>query len=183
MDGVPPAGSRIRLTVSTQVGDREFEGTLVPPAGVDLLTLKLANGYNLSHSIADVREVVLIEERLQDEESPDVDVEEDSSLPEVLLIHTGGTIASKVDYSTGAVTARFEPSEILSTVPELLNIARIRVLKLGNMWSDDVRPRHWNAMINATKEAFDQGYEGVVVTHGTDTLHLSAAAMSYAWSG
>ena len=39
MDGVPPAGSRIRLTVSTQVGDKEFEGTLVPPAGVDLLTL------------------------------------------------------------------------------------------------------------------------------------------------
>ena len=65
MDGVPPAGSRIRLTVSTQVGDKEFEGTLVPPAGVDLLTLKLANGYNLSHSIADVREVVLIEEGLQ----------------------------------------------------------------------------------------------------------------------
>ena len=183
MDGVPPAGSRIRLTVSTQVGDREFEGTLVPPAGVDLLTLKLANGYNLSHSIADVRDVVLIEEGLQGEEPPDVDVREDSSLPGVLLIHTGGTIASKVDYSTGAVTARFEPSEILSAVPELLNIARIRVLKLGNMWSDDVRPRHWNAMINATKEAFDQGYEGVVVTHGTDTLHLSAAAMSYAWSG
>ena len=87
MDGVPPAGSRIRLTVSTQVGDREFEGTLVPPAGVDLLTLKLANGYNLSHSIADVREVVLIEERLQGEEPPDVDVRDDSSLPEVLLIH------------------------------------------------------------------------------------------------
>ena len=159
MDGVPPAGSRIRLTVSTQVGDKEFEGTLVPPAGVDLLTLKLANGYNLSHSIADVREVVLIEEGLQGEEPPDVDFREDSYLPEVLLIHTGGTIASKVDYSTGAVTARFEPSEILSTVPELLNIARIRVLKLGNMWSDDVRPRHWNAMVNATKDAFDQGYE------------------------
>ena len=88
MDGVPPAGSRIRLTVSTQVGDKEFEGTLVPPAGVDLLTLKLANGYNLSHSIADVREVVLIEEGLQGEEPPDVDFREDSSLPEVLLIHT-----------------------------------------------------------------------------------------------
>ena len=86
MDGVPPAGSRIRLTVSTQVGDKEFEGTLVPPAGVDLLTLKLANGYNLSHSIADVREVVLIEEGLQGEEPPDVDVREDSSLP-LSLIH------------------------------------------------------------------------------------------------
>ncbi|MEC7170794.1 MAG: asparaginase domain-containing protein, partial [Candidatus Thermoplasmatota archaeon] len=63
------------------------------------------------------------------------------------------------------------------------SIARLRVRMLGNMWSDDVRPRHWNGMIEATSEAFEQGYAGVVITHGTDTLHLSAAALAYAWSG
>ena len=73
------------------------------------------------------------------EDSP---FEEDESLPEILLIHTGGTIASKVDYDTGAVTAKFEPDELLSSVPELGSIARIRVHMIGNMWSDDIRPRH-----------------------------------------
>jgi glutamyl-tRNA(Gln) amidotransferase subunit D len=110
-------------------------------------------------------------------------IKQDESLPLVHLIHTGGTIASKVDYSTGAVTARFEPSELLQAVPELRSIARIRAVKLGNMWSDDIRPRHWNRMLKATEEAFAEGAVGVVITHGTDTLHLSAAAMSYGWSG
>ena len=108
---------------------------------------------------------------------------QDETLPLVHLIHTGGTIASKVDYATGAVTARFDPHELLDAVPELRKIARIRAVKLGNMWSDDIRPRHWNRMLKATEEAFAEGAVGVVITHGTDTLHLSAAAMSYGWSG
>ncbi len=58
----------------------------------------------------------------------------------VRIIHTGGTIASKVDDSTGAVVARFEPEEMLSTIPELAEIARIEAIKIGNMWSDDMRP-------------------------------------------
>jgi glutamyl-tRNA(Gln) amidotransferase subunit D len=51
------------------------------------------------------------------------------------------------------------------------------------MFSDDIRPQHWNTMIQASKQAFDDGCDGVVVTHGTDTLHISSAAMSFAWGG
>ncbi|MCS5573303.1 MAG: asparaginase domain-containing protein, partial [Pseudomonadales bacterium] len=121
--------------------------------------------------------VVLVEENLNSG-PPD-----DPNLPEVYILHTGGTIASKVDYVTGAVAARFEPEELLDAVPELANHARIRTKKLGNMWSDDIRTRHWNAMMMAAKEAFDSGAVGVVITHGTDTMHYSAAAAAFAWSG
>ncbi len=51
------------------------------------------------------------------------------------------------------------------------------------MWSDDIRPRHWNRMLKATEEAFSEDAVGVVITHGTDTLHYTAAAMSYGWAG
>ena len=51
------------------------------------------------------------------------------------------------------------------------------------MWSDDVRPQHWNQMIQATQSAFDDGSVGVVITHGTDTMHYSSAALAYAFSG
>ena len=108
---------------------------------------------------------------------------ENPDLPEVWILHTGGTIASKVDYVTGAVAARFEPEELLDAVPELAQHARIRAKKLGNMWSDDIRPRHWNAMMAETKRAFDAGAAGVVITHGTDTMHFSAAAAAFSWSG
>ena len=91
-------------------------------------------------------------------------------LPRIRIIHTGGTIASKVDYKTGAVVAKFEPEELVSEIPELADIANIDAVKLGNMFSDDIRTQHWNKLIDATKQAFDDGCVGVVITHGTDTL-------------
>ena len=178
-----PVGSNVRIRVSTLAGERDFEGTLLPPAGEGLTTLKLVNGYNLSYPREDVLDIEFLGDAGKGKVEKDSEFQEDGSLPEILLIHTGGTIASKVDYDTGAVTAKFEPDELLSSVPELGSIARIRVHMIGNMWSDDLRPRHWNRMIAASHEAFRDGYAGVVVTHGTDTMHISSAAMSYAWSG
>ncbi|MEC8589772.1 MAG: Glu-tRNA(Gln) amidotransferase subunit GatD, partial [Candidatus Thermoplasmatota archaeon] len=104
-------------------------------------------------------------------------------LPTVRIVHTGGTIASKVDYTTGAVTAQFEPSELVEHVPELLNIANLDVHKIGNMFSEDIRPNHWNQIIDASERAFADGCVGVVVTHGTDTLHITASAVAFAWCG
>jgi len=183
MEDWPKPGTPIKLVVKTWAGKAEHTGISLPSSGNKLITMKLKNGYNVSfpESYVDSFEVLdempIIEEDLEESEP------QDESLPLVHLIHTGGTIASKVDYSTGAVTARFDPHELLDAVPELRGIARIRAVKLGNMWSDDLRPRHWNRMLKATEEAFAEGAVGCVITHGTDTLHLSSAAISYGWSG
>ena len=183
MEGWPKPGTPVKLVVKTWSGKAEHTGISLPSSGSKLITMKLQNGYNVSfpESYVDTFEILdempIIEEEVGEREP------QNESLPLVHLIHTGGTIASKVDYSTGAVTARFDPHELLDAVPELRRIARIRAVKLGNMWSDDLRPRHWNRMLKATEEAFAEGAVGCVITHGTDTLHLSAAAISYGWSG
>ncbi len=179
----PEAGTPVKVAVKTWSGVVEHEGLALPAAGPKLITLKLANGYNVSYPESYVESVEILDEvKISEEEAP-TPIEQDGNLPLVHLIHTGGTIASKVDYATGAVTARFEPDELLQSVPELKSVARLRVVKLGNMFSDDIRPRHWNRMLKATEEAFAEGAVGVVITHGTDTLHLSAAAMGYGWAG
>ena len=179
----PEAGTPVKVAVKTWSGVVEHEGLALPAAGPKLITLKLANGYNVSYPESYVESVEILDEVEMSEEEVPTPIEQDENLPLVHLIHTGGTIASKVDYATGAVTARFEPDELLQSVPELRSVARLRVVKLGNMWSDDIRPRHWNRMLKATEEAFAEGAVGVVITHGTDTLHLSAAAMGYGWAG
>jgi len=179
----PEAGTPVKVAVKTWSGVVEHEGLALPAAGPKLITLKLANGYNVSYPESYVESVEILDEVEMSEEEAPTPIEQDENLPLVHLIHTGGTIASKVDYATGAVTARFEPDELLQSVPELRSVARLRVVKLGNMWSDDIRPRHWNRMLKATEEAFAEGAVGVVITHGTDTLHLSAAAMGYGWAG
>jgi len=183
MEGWPKPGSPVRLVVKTWSGKVEHFGVSLPPSSPNLITMKLQNGYNVSFPDSYVESFDILDELPRMEEPPLEEVQQDDSLPLVHLIHTGGTIASKVDYATGAVTARFDPHELLLAVPELRGIARIRAVKLGNMWSDDLRPRHWNRMLRATEEAFAEGAVGCVITHGTDTLHLTAAAMSYGWSG
>jgi glutamyl-tRNA(Gln) amidotransferase subunit D len=179
----PEPGTPVKVVIKTWSGMVEHEGLALPPSGPKLVTLKLVNGYNVSYPESYLESIEVLDEVQMAEDDTPPPAPQDETLPLVHLLHTGGTIASKVDYATGAVTARFEPHELLDAVPELRSVARIRAVKLGNMWSDDIRPRHWNRMLKATEEAFAEGAVGVVITHGTDTLHLSAAALSYGWAG
>ena len=181
--GGPNHGDRVRIGASTPEGPVTHEGILLAPATVGHITVKLDNGYNVTFLETEITEMTLITVQAIEEQTFDTNPSEDLDLPEVWILHTGGTIASKVDYVTGAVAARFEPEELLDTVPELSQHARIRAKKLGNMWSDDIRARHWNAMMTETKRAFDAGAAGVVITHGTDTMHYSAAAAAFSWAG
>ena len=183
MVDAPTAGQRVKVEVNSHNGRTSIEGVALHPAAKNHVSVKLVNGYNASYPLEDVLSI----EILGTTKSPEISTSSapaiDKSLPRVRILHTGGTIASKVDYATGAVVARFEPEELIAALPELSELANIEAVKLGNMFSDDIRPQHWNAIIQASKQAFDDGCAGVVVTHGTDTLHLSSAALSFAWAG
>ena len=183
-DAEPPAeGARIRMKVKTMAGDTSHEGVVIPPMSQGHLTLKLDNGYNVSHPLSALISFKELASGKRSATVESIDAEFDEDLPLVRIIHTGGTIASKVDYSTGAVVARFEPGELLSAIPELSDFARIEAVKIGNMWSDDMRPQHWNLISAAISEAFADGATGVVVTQGTDTMHLTSCALSLIWAG
>ena len=181
--GSPESGERIRFTASTPEGSVTHEGILLAPATSGHITIKLDNGYNITFAESAISEITTIGSAKLPDTIANTSISENSDLPEIWILHTGGTIASKVDYVTGAVAARFEPEELLDAIPELANHARIRTKKLGNMWSDDIRVRHWNAMMASAEEAFNSGAVGVVITHGTDTMHYSAAAAAFAWAG
>ena len=174
----------MRVELETEGGSTVLEGKVLPPAASKHLTLKLVNGYNVSHRTDRILKLEVLESApaAAPTETPPP-TSDDGGLPHVHVIHTGGTIASKVDYTTGAVTASFEPEELRANVPELGGLASLTTTKLGNMFSDDLRAQHWNQMAAACADAFTNGARGVVVTHGTDTLHHSAAALAFAFSG
>tara|TARA_B100001996_G_scaffold218062_1_gene167668 strand:+ start:452 stop:1804 length:1353 start_codon:yes stop_codon:yes gene_type:complete len=182
MAEAPEVGSRVKLRLETLSGDTIVEGVILPSAIEQHVTIKLPNGYNLSHPINQTHIIESVAKEASTPTSQD-QPPHNPNLPSIRIIHTGGTIASKVDYVTGAVTAQFEPSELVHHVPELQKIANIDAHKIGNMFSEDIRPLHWNQIIDATEKAFEQGCDGVVVTHGTDTLHISSSAVAYAWCG
>ena len=151
---MPTIGERVKITAGGPAGITTHEGVVLPGAAPEHLTVKLVNGYNVSYPLSMVESIISIGDTKQIQNQTSI-IQQNQGLPKVTIIHTGGTIASKVDYTTGAVIARFEPEELLASVPEILDIANIDAVKIGNMWSDDIRPIHWNKMIDACQEAFD----------------------------
>ncbi len=183
MVALPDPGVRIKATVSTHNGTAEHTGLVLPPASKGHISIKLDNGYNVSYPAEDLLDWEPIPSNDQPK-APELNAPEaDTDLPRIRLIHTGGTIASKVDYATGAVEAKFEPEEMLDAIPELASIARLDAVKIGNMFSDDIRPHHWNIISDACAQAFEDGCRGVVIAHGTDTLHITSSALNFAFAG
>ena len=114
MEGWPKRGVPVRLVVKTWSGKVEHSGVALPSSGPELITIKLQNGYNVSFPESYIDSFEVLEDMPPIEEDIDEIEPQDETLPLVHLIHTGGTIASKVDYATGAVFARFDPHELLA---------------------------------------------------------------------
>ena len=183
MVDAPKPGKRIKASFTTHNGEVEHVGLVLPPSAPKHLTVKLDNGYNVSYPVDALLQWDEIEAVVGAKTTEVNPPKQDTTLPRVRLIHTGGTIASKVDYQTGAVEARFEPEELLDELPELASIAVLDAVKIGNMFSDDIRPQHWNIIAEACMTAFADGCRGVVIAHGTDTLHITSAALNFALAG
>ncbi|MCE2614576.1 MAG: Glu-tRNA(Gln) amidotransferase subunit GatD, partial [Nitrosopumilus sp. (ex Thoosa mismalolli)] len=104
-------------------------------------------------------------------------------LPKILLLSTGGTIASKVDYRTGAVTPVLTAQELNSSVPELSEIANVDAEVLLSEYSENIMPENWLEIANKIKEFEKSDYSGIIVAHGTDTMHYTSSFLSFALAG
>ncbi|MGE5831734.1 MAG: Glu-tRNA(Gln) amidotransferase subunit GatD [Methanomicrobiales archaeon] len=100
-------------------------------------------------------------------------------LPELAIISTGGTIASRVDYRTGAVTSQFSAEDILRAIPELASVGRFRTEQISSILSENMTMGIWQDLARAVFREVKSGVTGVIVTHGTDTMAYTAAALSF----
>jgi len=162
-------GKRVRIKAKGRI----FEG-IAMPSFTGNFVLKLDSGYNIGFKEYELVEV-LEEERFRAEIAK---LEKKEGLPELKIISTGGTIASKVDYRTGAVTSKFTAEEIASEVPELTEICNVDAELLYNILSENMKPQNWIELARHVYKALKK-YDGVVITHGTDTMHYSSAALSF----
>ena len=174
------AGDRVHV-------DRDgttYEGVLMPSTTADQLVVKLDGGYNVGIDRADAEAEVLESDvydvaSAQDGDGDRSTIEFDEDLPTVSLISTGGTIASTVDYRTGAVTAQFDAEDVLRAVPDLAGRANYRGRVVANILSENMTPDVWQDLARAIQEEIEAGADGVVVMHGTDTMQFSASAMAF----
>jgi len=185
-------GDRILVTKA----GRRTEGLLMPQTEAgdpDTLVIKLDNGYNVG--IRADRGVSVSKGRgtgpAAEEEEAEYEmgktgkellrVRFNSKKPAISMISVGGTITSRLDYKTGGVTSLSKPAEILHNVPELAKFTNIKnMLMPFNIMSESMNHTHWQALAkSAAKELKKKDIKGVILTHGTDTLHFTSAALSF----
>jgi glutamyl-tRNA(Gln) amidotransferase subunit D len=141
--------------------------------------MKLKNGYNIGLR-ADECEIQPLQNSQESKpKGSDRPLQAKEGLPQVSILSTGGTIASKVDYRTGAVTSQFSAGEIISAIPELEEIANYRARVIYQILSENMRAEYWIKLAQSVAEEIRSGAEGVIITHGTDTMMYTAAALSF----
>jgi glutamyl-tRNA(Gln) amidotransferase subunit D len=158
-----------------------FKGIVMPHvqfSGEGILTLKLDNGYNIGIRIDERCQVQLMR---KEEEGRKVETEyvADASKPTVSVLGTGGTIASYVEYRTGAVFPAEKAKDLVFSVPELADICNIRARVLYSMFSENMTSENWKRLAAEAAAELESGLSGVVIPHGTDTLGYTAAALSF----
>ena len=173
-------GDKIRITSNGKV----YEGILIPRSeyGDDKhVVVKLKSGYNVGIRIMPNTKIEKIGAGTKPTFASPPPPKQDSKLPKVTIISTGGTIASRVDYRTGGVRPALTASDLYSVVPELANIARIDTQILFSLFSENITPKHWGEIAKAVaKQIVDEKVDGVVIAHGTDTMGHTSAALSFA---
>ncbi len=163
-----------------------LEGLLLPSPDDKTLVLKLKSGYNIGLAKNEVEiiegkaelPIKQVAEEAHAEEK--VQLSKDEVKGKVVIVGCGGTIASKIDYKTGAVYPSISADELLSSFPKLSSIADIAVENPLSIFSEEMEPAHWELIADEAYRLLSYGARGVVILHGTDTLAYTASALSFA---
>jgi glutamyl-tRNA(Gln) amidotransferase subunit D len=170
------------VKIATKSGE-VFEGALFPRSeygNPDHIVLKLKNGYNIGIHYERTESIHVVGEGQKPHFTRPPPPPKNLGLPRVAIISTGGTIASRVDYRTGAVQPALTAEDLASVVPELSSIAVVEADILFSELSENVTPSQWKKLAEEVAGKIAAGVAGVVVSQGTDTMHYTAAALSFA---
>lgn len=160
----------------------EFQGTVLPRAENDddnHIVLKIATGYNIGIDIFTIKAMKEVGYYKATYKIPEKEFPYTPNLPKVKLLGTGGTIASRLDYRTGAVIPAFSPGELYGAVPELADICNLSTEKLFAVFSENIGPEQYKALAIAIGKEIENGIDGIIIGHGTDTLSHTAAALTF----
>ncbi len=169
-------GKKVKIKTDKQ----EFQGIILESYDPNIVLLKLPSGYNIGIEKRKIRKIQELKEKVRKEKF-ELKIVEKKNLPGIAIIITGGTIASRLDYKTGAVKALTKPEEIIAIAPKIQEIARITTIeKPFSVMSEDMTCKEWKTLAKLCEKLLNKKEnEGVIILHGTDTLHYTASALSF----
>ena len=171
---MPEPGDTVIITTH----ETEERGILVPSPKKETHLLKLENGYNMGFHTKDIVKMKVVQKAVVPTSSSSLSTK-NAKLPTIAILHTGGTIASKVDYRTGGVATEFTPEELVALFPELQSICNVESELIAQMWSDDLRFAHFELIAKSIEKYVKKGVDGIIIGMGTDNLAVASAALSF----
>ncbi|MBI0583835.1 MAG: Glu-tRNA(Gln) amidotransferase subunit GatD [Methanomassiliicoccus sp.] len=175
------AGAAEGDTLLVRSEGRDSTGVLMPHhdfSHPDVVVLKLKSGYNVGVMVTPTSEVRVVSKSEVREKRPKAAVN-GKGKKEVAVLGTGGTIASFVDYRTGAVHPALSAGDLVATVPEIADVCDVRAEVLFSIFSENMNVEHWQRIAEAAADRINSGMEGCIVPHGTDTMGYTSAALSF----
>ncbi len=169
------------IDVETNEGSK-YSGLILPrseTADKLHIVIKMATGYNIGVRADKVTSIIVKGRKVAHYKIPEKAFPYDKGKPRVKLFGTGGTIASRLDYRTGAVIPAFSPGELYGSVPELADYCNLETEKLYGVFSENMGPEQYIGTAKAIAKEIEIGVEGIVIGHGTDTMHHTAAILSF----
>jgi glutamyl-tRNA(Gln) amidotransferase subunit D len=167
----------------TKPNGATFTGILLPRAAFtasNFITLRvLDTGYNIG---IEVSEDLIIEKRGYSQGNyrlPSINIQRKTTLPDVVLLGTGGTVASRLDYRTGAVLPAFTPEELFAAVPEIQSRVNLTPRTVFEILSENFKPEWWVRTAEEVAEEIKRGVDGIIIGHGTDTMAYTGSALSF----
>ena len=143
------------------------------------IILKLDSGYNIGIDIKDAKIEKISEGKKPQIELDPVDKKISDKKKNLSILSTGGTVASVIDYKTGAVHPAFTADDLLRATPELVDYANINAKAIFNILSENMTPEYWKKTATTIYDEINNGADGIIIAHGTDTMHYTASALSF----
>ena len=166
------------ITIETE--NTTYTGTIMPSLNDKIIVIKMKSGYNAGIDKNKIKSLKLINKgEKPNYKIPPLKISENNNLKNISILSTGGTVASRVDYNTGAVHPAFTADDLIRAVPELLDIANIRGKVVLNILSENMTPTYWKMIAEEIEKEVKNGADGIVIAHGTDTMHYTACALSF----
>jgi glutamyl-tRNA(Gln) amidotransferase subunit D len=162
---------------------KTYEGILIPRSELGsgtAIIVKMKSGYNIGIEATAKVKVEKIGKGTKPAFATPPLPKQNPALPHVVIMSTGGTIASRVDYRTGAVRAAMSASDLYGVVPELSDIAKVDTEIVFSLYSENITQKHWSELAQTVANRIEEGVDGVVIAHGTDTMAYTSAALSFA---
>src|SRR3989339_760242 len=180
MENTPMFGDYVRINLIKQT----YEGFLLESSNEDkgIVLIKLNSGYNIGFYQKDILNIEVIKKgEIPKKESTELQKDSNSKKPNIAIIMTGGTIGARLNPKKGGVDYINTPESLFKTYPEAfkdVNIKEVEVLFKKD--SSDLDYKDWKKIAKTAEKFLNNSeIQGVIITHGTDTLHYTSSALSF----